>query len=306
MGDKRIVSLIPSATEIVAALGFQDQLVGRSHECDFPKGVETLPFCTEPKFKPDGTSREINQSVKEILRNALAVYSVDSEQLNQLKPTHIITQNQCEVCAVSLSDVEEAVCQIIDSKPEIISLSPNSLDDVWADICKVAIALEVPEKGAALIAKIKDRLDLVAKKFKPKENLPRVATIEWIEPLMAGGNWMPSLVEMAGGVNLFGQAGKHSPWMEWEELKKSNPDVLLILPCGYNIDKTKKEMTSLSCLDGWDDLKAVKQGKVFLLDGNQYFNRPGPRLVESLEILAEIIHPELFHFGYQGQGWIQY
>ncbi len=306
MSEKRIVSLIPSATEIVAALGFKDELVGRSHECDFPKGVEALPFCTEPKFNPEGTSAQIDKEVKAILSEALAVYHVDADLLNQLKPTHIITQDQCDVCAVSLNDVKDAVSQIIDSKPEIVSLSPNSLDDVWNDICKVAQALDAADKGKALVAQLKDRLDRIAKKYKPKEKLPRVATIEWIDPLMSGGNWMPTLVEMAGGVNLFGEAGKHSPWMEWETLIQSNPDILLILPCGYNIEKTKEEMGALTRLEGWNDLKAVRENKVFLTDGNQYFNRPGPRLVESLEILAEIFHPELFDFGHKDQAWIQY
>ncbi|MCI0490538.1 MAG: cobalamin-binding protein [Blastocatellia bacterium] len=299
----RIISLIASATEIVCALGFEQQLVGRSHECDFPPAVKDLPQCTSPKFNVEGTSYEIDQRVKAVVQDALSVYRVDAALLEELQPTHIITQSQCEVCAVSLKDVEEAVCELTSSHPAIVSLEPNALADVWDDIRRVASALEAPERATQLIGRMQARMDEITEKARSINSRPTVACIEWIEPLMAAGNWMPELVEMAGGRNLFGEAGKHSPWMTWEELVEKNPDIMIVTPCGFDIARTLEEMHLLEEKPEWKDLTAVRAGRVFVADGNQYFNRPGPRLVESLEILAELFHPEVFHFDHEGEGW---
>ncbi len=304
MTERRIVSLIASSTEIVCALGLEEHLVGRSHECDFPPGVERLPVCTRPKFNTVGTSYEIDQRVKAVLEQALSVYLVDAEVLRKLQPTHIITQTQCDVCAVSLKDVQEAVEQLAECRATIVSLEPNALDDVWADIQRVADAVEVPERGRRLIRELRDRMARIAETAKRAAARPRVACIEWIEPLMASGNWMPELVELAGGVNLFGEAGKHSPWLTWDDLQAKDPDVILVLPCGFDIPRTQQEMQALTRRPDWTELRAVRDQRLYLLDGNQYFNRPGPRLVESLEILAEILHPDLFQFSHQGTGWI--
>ncbi len=302
----RIVSLIASATEIVCALGFEDDLVGRSHECDYPPSVKKLPQLTSPKFNVKGTSAEIDNRVKSIVREALSVYRVDAHKLGELKPTHIITQSQCEVCAVSLKDVERAVCELTNSNPVIVSLEPNSLEDVWADILRVGEALDASERAQQLVDQLKSRIDDIVERTHWLESNPTVAYIEWIDPLMAGGNWMPELIEMAGGVNLFGEASKHSPSMTWDELVAEDPDIIFVSPCGFDIDRTFKEMYLLSSKTEWDGLKAVKTGRVFVADGNQYFNRPGPRLVESLEILAEVIHSNVFHFGHEGSGWVRY
>lgn len=299
----RIISLIASSTEIVCALGFRDQLVGRSHECDFPGGVKKLPVCTEPKFKTDGTSYEIDQRVKAIVQEGLSVYRVDADLLRKLKPDVIITQDQCEVCAVSLKDVEMAVCEMIPSRPKIVSLKTNCLGDLWRDIQKVAEAVGISEKGAHLVSHLRKRMENIQERVPFTPQRLTVSCIEWLDPLMAAGNWMPELVDMAGGVNLFGEAGKHSPWMTWEDLVAKDPDIILCLPCGWDIEKVRSEMPVLTRRPEWKNLKAVRDKKVCLLDGNQYFNRPGPRLVESLEILAEIFHPELFNFGHQGIGW---
>lgn len=308
MQERRIVSLIASATEIVCALGLERSLVGRSHECDFPSSVKSLPVCTRPKFEPDGRSYEIDQKVKALVQEALSVYLVDAPLLDSLSPTHIITQTQCEVCAVSLRDVEEAVCAFARSTPRVVALQPDSLAGVWRDISLVGDALGARGEADALVEKLKARMGAVAEKARgaARETKPAAAAIEWIAPLMAGGNWMPELIEMAGGVNLFGEAGKHSPWMSWEDLVRKDPDVILILPCGFDIPRTLAEMDLLDAKPEWKNLKAVESGKVFVLDGNQYFNRPGPRLAESLEILAEIFHPDTFHFGHEGAGWINY
>jgi iron complex transport system substrate-binding protein len=304
--EPRIVSLIASATEIVCALGFESQVVGRSHECDYPPSVKQLPKLTSPKFKVEGTSLEIDQRVKATLLEALSVYRVDPRLLEELKPTHIITQSQCEVCAVSLKDVEQAVCELTSSEPVIVSLQPNALDDVWADILRVGSALGAVGRAQQLIDELQSRMDDIVQRTHWLDSNPSVAYIEWIEPLMAGGNWMPELVEMAGGLNLFGEAGKHSPWMTWEDLVTKDPDIIFVSPCGFDIARTLQEMPLLSDKAEWKNLTAVGAGKVFVADGNQYFNRPGPRLVESLEILAEIIHPNVFHFGHAGAGWVRY
>jgi iron complex transport system substrate-binding protein len=300
----RIVSLIASATEIVCALGFEAQMVGRSHECDFPPSIKRLPICTSPKFQVEGLSYEIDQRVKAILQEALSVYRVDAGLLERLQPTHIITQSQCEVCAVSLRDVEDAVCRFTGSHPVIVSLEPNELADVWADIRRVAQALGVVKRGEDVVSALQRRMEEIANRTGKIESRPTVACIEWVDPLMAAGNWMPELVEMAGGINLFGQAGKHSPWMNWEELVKSDPDIIFISPCGFDIKRTLEETHLLAEKTEWNSLKAVRTGRVFVADGNKYFNRPGPRLAESLEILAELLHPELFRFNHQNDGWI--
>ena len=290
----RIVSLIASSTEIVCALGKGDELVGRSHECDHPAWVRSLPSVTAPKFPTDGTSYEIDQRVKAIVQEGLAVYRVDAAQLEALRPDVIITQSQCEVCAVSTRDVEAAVCQIIGSRPQIVSLEPNSLDDIWRDIARVAAALGVPERGRALTAELQARLEAVAARARTAAARPSVACIEWVEPLMAAGNWMPTLVELAGGTNLFGTAGKHSPWMTFDELCARDPELIIILPCGYDIARASQDLPYLTARPRWAELRAVRGGRVYVADGNQYFNRPGPRVVDSLEILAELVHPELF------------
>jgi iron complex transport system substrate-binding protein len=306
MISHRIVSLIASATEIVCALGFEDQLVGRSHECDYPLTVKDLPQLTSPKFKVEGSSLEIDQRVKSIVQEALSVYRVDAGALDELKPTHIITQSQCEVCAVSLKDVEQAICELTSSRPVIVSLEPNSLDDVWVDIRRVGDALGASKRAEQLVDELESRMDDIVQRAHWLETNPTVAYVEWIDPLMAGGNWMPELVEMAGGVNLFGEAGKHSPWMTWDELVAKDPDIIFVSPCGFDIPRTLEEMHLLSEKPEWKSLKAVVSARVVVADGNQYFNRPGPRLAESLEILAEIIHPNVFHFGHEGSGWVRY
>jgi iron complex transport system substrate-binding protein len=302
----RIVSLIASATEIVCALGFENQLVGRSHECDYPPGVLAYPACSAAKIDVRGTSRQIDDRVKSVLQSAASVYWVNAELLNQLEPTVVITQTQCEVCAVSLKDVEKAVCKLVSSRPALVALEPNCLNDVWNDIRRVAVTLEVPQRGEELIDTLNIRMVEVARQtLGQTSRRPTIACIEWIDPLMAAGNWVPELVEIAGGKNLFGEAGKHSPWMTWDQLVAADPEVIAVMPCGFDIPRTQSEMAVLTENSSWSRLRAVREGRVYLTDGNQYFNRPGPRLVESAEILAELLHPEFANFGHEGEGWIR-
>lgn len=299
----RIVSLLPSATEIVCALGFENWLVGRSHECDYPETVKRLPVCCEPKFDPKGTSSEIDQHVQTLVRESLSVYRVDIEKLKELKPDVIVTQDHCEVCAVSLSDVERAVCDWLGSKPKIVTLRTDRLADVWKGIDRVAAALGHPEKSKTLIARCENRMRAISEKARRLDQSPSVVCIEWFDPLMAAANWMPEFVSMVGGINFFGENGRHSPQIQWEEVKHKDPEILVIMPCGWNIERSLEEITTLTERVGWSGLKAVRENRVYVVESNQYFNRPGPRLVESLEILAEILHPDSFQFGHEGKGW---
>jgi iron complex transport system substrate-binding protein len=299
----RIVSLIPSATEIVCALGFGQDLVGRSHECDFPEWVRRLPACTSPKFPIDGPSYEIDRRVKAILSAGLSVYRVDAEALRSLAPDVIVTQSQCEVCAVSLRDVEQAVCEWIDSRPRIVSLEPSALEDVWRDVATVAGALGAADRGEALVVRLRARVAAIAARAQRLDERPTVAVVEWIDPLMAAGNWMPELLDLAGATSLFSRAGEHSPWMSFDDLAASDPDWILVIPCGFDLARTRVQMAALHARPQWRQLRAVRHRRVALGDGNQFFNRPGPRLVESLEILAEILHAGEFDFGHRGRGW---
>jgi iron complex transport system substrate-binding protein len=300
----RVVSLIASATETVAALGLEAWLVGRSHECDWPVSVRSLPQVSKPMFPVTSSSKAIDLAVKDRLAKALSIYEVDAALLRQLKPDVILTQTQCEVCAVTPGDVERAVCELTDHAVRIVALEPNGLGDVWADIRRVAEALGQPERGALLVASLRARVLRIAATASALATRPRVAVIEWIEPLMSAGNWMPELIEMAGGTSVFGEAGKHSPWLEWDAVRAADPDVLLLSPCGFGIPRTLEEVALLRERPGFGDLRAVREGRVYVADGNAYFHRPGPRLVESLEILAEVLHPETFVFGHKGAGWI--
>jgi iron complex transport system substrate-binding protein len=305
MEPPRIISLIASATEIVCALGFRDALVGRSHECDYPPDVEHLPICSESRVNVAASSREIDRQVKAAVADALSVYRVKTEELQRLKPTHVITQTQCEVCAVSLKDVELAICELVDSRPQIVTLEPMALADVWRDIQAVADSLGVPERGHRLIADLQSRLHAVAASVADRPERPSVVCLEWIDPLMSGGNWMPELVEIAGGRPLLAQAGLHSPWMTWDDLAAADPDLIVILPCGFDIPRTLAELPPLLQNPRWHALRAVESGRVYVTDGNQYFNRPGPRVVESAEILADVIHRPHAARRHYRTGWIE-
>lgn len=303
MQELRLLPLISSATEIVHALGLGAFQVGRSHECDYPPVVASLPVCTRPAIPVSGSSGEIDRLVKDRVASALSVYEVDSDCIRRLRPTHIITQTQCKVCAVSLEDVERALQNEIATDAHVISLEPYALRDLWQDIRRVASACKCDTAGEELIMVLKHRMLLIEAHAKTASERPRVAAIEWLDPLMAGGNWVPELIEMAGGENLFGTAGQHSPWMTWEQLGASDPDIIAALPCGFDLERTRHEMHWLTDREGWSELRAVRTGRVFVCDGNQFMNRPGPRLVESLEIMAEMLHPTMFEPTFEHVGW---
>jgi iron complex transport system substrate-binding protein len=306
MTNQKIISLLPAATEIVCALGLEANLVGRSHECDYPETVKTLPICSEAKFIPGSSSAEIDRQVKEILTDALSIYTVNKELIQQLNPDVVITQTQCEVCAVSLKDVEEALENLLDKDANIMSLEPNTLADIFADIQRIADSLGVKEQGELLLELLNERIDIIRHKLKFITDKPTVACIEWIEPLMLAGNWTPELVDIAGGKSILTTNGKHSPFVQWEAIQEQNPDIIIVMPCGFSIERTMKEMHLLLALPGFAEMKAVKNNRLYIADGNQYFNRSGPRMVDSIEILAEIINPKQFIFGYEGNGWTKF
>ncbi len=300
--SRRILSLLPSATEMVYALGCGAQMVGRSHECDFPAGVMRLPVCTESTLPPNSASGEIDAQIHNLLGASLSMFRLHTRRMQELKPDLILTQAQCDVCALSEADVVKALGDWPGQPPQLLSLSPHRLADVWEDFRRVAAALGVSEHGREVLRPLKNRcVDVIEKACLLQR--PSVACLEWLAPLMGAGNWVPELVELAGGRNLFGEAGKHTGPLRWEELRAVNPDVIIALPCGFDLARTRTEMAALLSQPGWGDLYAVRKQRVFLCDGSAYFNRPGPRLVESLEILAEILHPKQFHFGHEGAGW---
>jgi iron complex transport system substrate-binding protein len=299
----RVVSLLPAATEIICALGCESRLVARSHECDTPPSVQGLPVCTEPKVRLDGDGAAIQKRVQQYIEEGLSVYRVDAERLKMLTPDLIVTQTQCAACAVTERDVDAAVYLWLENHPAVFSLASSDLASVWSDIRRLAAALGEPHRGEALVTRLTARLDAIARRAAAVPIRPTVACIEWLEPLMAAGNWMPELIRLAGGVNLFGITGQHSPWLHWTELVAQDPDVICLMPCGYEVGRTRKELDALTDRPDWKRLKAVRDRRVYLADGNAYFNRPGPRLVESVEILAEMFHPSLFRFGHAGEGW---
>lgn len=299
----RIVSLIPSATEIVAALGLTDAIVGRSHECDYPPEIQSRPVCTQARLNSNAPSAEIHNDVNNLLQSALSIYQIKTDVLEQLQPSHIITQDQCDVCAVSLQDVEKAVATLTHSQPQIISLQPNVLADVWNDIQQVANALGV--KSLRLLKDLEARVKICEQKTQALSvtERPTVACIEWIDPLMTAANWVPELVTLAGGQMLYSVTGRPSPQLSWETLVATDPTVIIFMPCGFDLNRTRQEALPLTQRPDWQNLRAAQSGRVYITDGNSYFNRPGPRLVDSEEILAELLHPEIFEYGYKGTGW---
>ena len=306
MDEPRVISLIASSTETLCALGFEDQLVGRSHECDYPPSVQSRPICSEAKFDLDGSSLEIDQRVKETLENAISVYRVFPDELERLRPTHIITQDQCEICAVSFNDVKAAAKALISSSPEIVSLAPKTLEDIYQGIIEIADSLDAKPSGDSLVSTMRHKLADLERQTVDITEKPTVVCVEWIEPFMAVGNWVPNLVQIAGGKDLLGITDVHTPKIDLTKLTNANPDKIVIMPCGWDIEKNRSEMDQALKSPIWQSLRAVQSGELYITDGNHYFNRPGPRVVESAEILAEIFHPERFSFGHEDSGWVKY
>ena len=285
----RIVSLLPSATEIAVALGLSDNIVGRSHECDYPPQISNLPVLTASKLRKGMNSAEIEIGVQEIVQQGLSVYEVDAPLLRSLRPDVILTQSQCAVCAVTPRDLDEALAAWVGTSPLLVSLAPDTLSDVWGDVQRVADAAGVADRAAPVIAMLSDRMAGIQSDRAEAAQRPTVAAIEWIEPLMAAGNWVPELIEIAGATPLFASVGQHSPWLEWDALVAADPDFIVMMPCGYQIPQCAAETHFLTARPDWATLSAVRHNRVFMADGHHFFNRPGPRLVESAMIIADIL-----------------
>jgi iron complex transport system substrate-binding protein len=289
---------------MVATLGAADRLVGRSHACDHPWEVRALPPVTRSRIPEGLPSAEISAEVSRATARQESVFELDVERLRDLKPDLILTQDQCNVCAISSADLEVAMRDWTGPRPEIVRLHPTRLVHLWQDLQRLAELLGLPDGGRPFIAPLKARVVAVLEKTAMLQRRPSVACLEWLDPLMGAGNWIPELVQLAGGHPVFGEAGKHSEWLTWENLALQDPAVLVLTPCGFDLERTRKEAVRIQSHELWPQLRAVKTGRVHLADASAYFNRPGPRLVESLEALAEMIQPEIFPAArHRGEVW---
>ena len=311
----RLVSLLASATEMIAALGCLDQLVARSHECDYPPDVLSLPVVSSVQIDTAASSAHIDAQIKRLAQStpgphdaaiqALSVYAIDVTLLQELRPDVIFTQTQCEVCAVSERDVMRAVERLTGLQPRIVSLAPYRLDDVWEDVLRVGEALGRRAQAQHLVQSFQQRLHHLQELTRHHEKRRRVAVLEWLDPLMGAGNWTPELVAIAGGENVFGESGQHAPWLSWEELLAADPDILVLAPCGFTLERTMQDLPLLQRHPSWRSLRAVKDGRVYAIDGNAYMNRSGPRLVESAEILSHILWGQLPEIHIDEAAWMR-
>lgn len=286
----RICSLLPGATEIAFALGLGDQVVGVTHECDYPPAARDKPVVVKSAIDSKRMSAaEIDRKVGELLEAGKGLYHVDEQALIAADPDIILTQGLCEVCALDYDEVVKAAARLA-RRPKIVSLNPHRLTDLLDDILLVGEATDRQSAAKTIVAGLRERIERVG--WREPNSRPRVVCLEWFEPLYAAGHWVPEMVALAGGYDVLGREGEPSAKITWSEVVGANPEVILLMPCGFDTRRTVKEATPLRALPGWDRLPAVKTGKVFALNGNAYFSRPGPRLVNGLEILARIIHPE--------------
>ncbi len=291
----RIVSLLPSATELVCALGLSDALVGISHECDFPEEVQGLPVLTSARVVTSSSSVVIDRDVRRLLSDALAVYDIDVEGLKRARPDIIVTQDLCEVCAVAFEDVCAAARELANPDLQVVNLHPKRLADIWDDLRRLGTACSREPTAENVVAEAQRRIDEIAARVSGRPR-PNVLTIEWLDPVMIGGLWMPELIDLAGGSPLVTRSGELAPTLTTEALQALDPapDLVLVKPCGFPIDRTLEEEPILRSLFNIANWPAVRSGQIYIADGNAFFNRPGPRIVDSLEILAASIHPDLF------------
>ncbi|OEU86923.1 ABC transporter substrate-binding protein [Streptomyces abyssalis] len=286
----RIVSLLPAATDIVAELGLTDALVGRTHECDWPPGpLAGVPVVTSAGFDADLMgSREISEAVGGAEHGGSSLYALDTEKLGELAPDVVLTQELCDVCAVSYSSVAGAV-RSLESGPTVLSLEPRTLTDVLDCVERMGGELGVPLEGSRRTSLLRERLERVRKSVSGLAR-PTVAAVEWLDPLWPAGHWVPEQIRIAGGEALLAEPGEHTEPVDWETVRAAKPDVVLLMPCGLSPERTESERELLTRLPGWAELPAVRAGQVWVVDGPAYFNRPGPRVVRGAEILAHVLH----------------
>ena len=295
MPGERIASLLASATEIVCGLGLGDRLVAISHECDYPPEVTSKPRVTFTTIDAEQSSAGINEQVKDCLRSGRPLYEIDVETLASLGPDLIVTQSQCDVCAVKYEDVVKVV-RTVDAlgQTEIVDLNPASLEDIFRDIERVGAAVGCADRAGDYVAALKARVDVVRSAISGVSpgDRPRVVCVEWTEPLMVAANWLPELIDVAGGRCTITTSGQPSTHTDWDDVVAFDPEVIIVMPCGFGLARSEAEVQTLSRRPGWSDLAAVRADRVWAVDGNAYFNRSGPRIVDSLEILAHALHPD--------------
>ena len=299
----RIVSLLASGTEIVCGLGAGANLVGRSHECDNPEWVRELPVCTRPAFDVEVSSGEIDTEVRRRLKSGEPLYHVDTELIDRLEPDLLITQEHCEVCAVTPNDIARTGCTTLAS--QVIALSAGTVRGIYDGILAVGKAIERDAAAITLVEEMQSRIAAIGNEVRHK-SAPTVVMLEWTDPIFSMGNWGPELVEAANGKLSLGHVGQHSAAVPWEEVRSSDPDYLIVAPCGYNLEKSRREAAILEALPGWFEVRAVRNGKVVFADGNKFFNRSGTTIVETVEIIAEILHGRHKGKSWEGIAWRRY
>lgn len=299
----RICSLLPSATEIVFALGLGDQLVGVTHECDYPPEAARFPAVTCSAIEHRGrSSQHIHDQITGAVHRGSSIYQLDQELLEKLNPDLILTQELCEVCAVSYREVRKAV-RLLNGQHTVVSLEPKTLRDILKTIKQVGELTGVTDRASRLLAQLQQRIDQVRERVKQSENRPPVLAMEWLDPPFAGGHWVPEMIHLAGGTDPLGHQAEPSAQVSWDQIADAHPEVIILMPCGFNLERTRQEWERSTFPPHWLQLTAVKAGRLFAVDGSSYFNRPGPRIVDGLEILAEILHPELFPRTHPPRDW---
>ena len=288
----KIVSLLPSATELVCGLGLRDRLVGGSHECDYPPSVVGLPILTSSRIPEGLDSGEIDRLVTDQLQNDEALYDLLMQPLTELEPDLIVTQALCDVCAVSGNDVARAIGSL-PGDPRVVNLEPICLNDVLDTVDLLAEAAGCVDQGQNYRAELQGRIDRVAARSETLQHRPRVALLDWLDPLFDGGHWSPEIIALAGGEPCFGAKQEPSQRRDWDQLIEANPDVIFIALCGFNIERSMQDVDQFLNCEGFAALQAKSHTKIFLVDGNAYFSRPGPRLVDALEIMANALHPSI-------------
>jgi iron complex transport system substrate-binding protein len=287
----RICSLLPSATEVIASLGLSDELVGISHECDYPPSIRSVPIMVEPMIPPHGlASADIDRQVSQLVASGQRLYQLKDHLLRQAQPDLILSQDLCHVCAITPDQLHAALCSL-PHQPTVLTLNPRTVHDVIDDVIRIGDAAGRSAEGHHLAAHLRDRLDAVRTRVQGLSQRPRVACIEWLSPLYVAGHWVPEMVQLAGGQDVLAQPGSPSRVVTWDEVLAADPDVLIVMPCGFSVERTQTELFQLMQQPSRWHLSADLAQRTFLVDASSYFSRPGPRLIDGVELLAAILHP---------------